>query len=79
MGSSIFGRGGGQQQPMFIPPPPPPPAANPPTFADSKVQAAGRIGTATAPRGAGFAGTDQSSGAAAVTGTPNAKQTLGGG
>lgn len=75
--SKMFGGGGGSQ-PMFIPPPPPPPAANPPTFANANVQGAGReTGVTPRGRGAGFAGTDLSSGAGAVTSAPTAKMKLG--
>ncbi len=77
--SKMFSGGGGGSQPIFIPPPAPPPAANPPTFANAAVQGAGRESFVN-PRGkgAGFGGTDITSGAGAVVGAPTAKQRLGG-
>ena len=70
-----MGFGGGssaQPQYVYIPPPAPPPAANPPTIANPTVQAAGRNTPTQTGKGAGFAGTDTSSGAKAVVGGPNA-------
>ncbi len=70
---------GGGSQPIFVPPPPPPPAANPPTMANAAVVGAGReTGKTPTGRGAGFGGTDLSSGAGAVIGAPTGKPKLGG-
>ncbi len=65
------GGGAGQMMPMYIPPPPPPPAANPATMASGQVARAGESARGTGPmtgKGAGFGGTDLTSGGSIATG-----------